>query len=66
MDASPIGTIHSLCARILRTHPVEAALDPAFDVLDENRAAALQAQAVENGPGSGRPMTPMRPFSFRC
>jgi ATP-dependent helicase/nuclease subunit A len=47
MDAAPIGTIHSLCARILRTHPVEAALDPAFDVLDENRAAALQAQAVE-------------------
>ncbi len=47
MDAAPIGTIHSLCTRILRTHPVEAALDPTFDVLDENRAAMLQAQAVE-------------------
>lgn len=47
MDAAPIGTIHSLCARILRIHPVEAALDPAFDVLDENRAAALMSQAVE-------------------
>ncbi|MCP4427280.1 MAG: UvrD-helicase domain-containing protein, partial [Chloroflexi bacterium] len=47
MDAAPIGTIHSLCARVLRAHPAEAALDPAFDVLDENTAAALQAQAVE-------------------
>jgi len=47
MDAAPIGTIHALCARLLRTHPVEAALDPAFDVLDESTAAALQAQAVE-------------------
>lgn len=47
MDTAPIGTIHSLCARILRTHPVEAGLDPAFDVLDENMAAAPQAQAVE-------------------
>jgi ATP-dependent helicase/nuclease subunit A len=47
MDAAPIGTIHSICARVLRTHPAEAALDPAFEVLDENRAAALQAQAVE-------------------
>jgi ATP-dependent helicase/nuclease subunit A len=47
MDAAPIGTIHGLCARLLRTHPAEAALDPAFDVLDESAAAALQAQAVE-------------------
>ncbi|HEX6386971.1 MAG TPA: UvrD-helicase domain-containing protein [Anaerolineae bacterium] len=47
MDAAPIGTIHSLCSRILRSHPAEAALDPAFDVLDENMATALQVQAVE-------------------
>ncbi|MFQ5421111.1 MAG: UvrD-helicase domain-containing protein, partial [Anaerolineae bacterium] len=47
MDAAPIGTIHSLCARVLRAHPAEAALDPAFDVLDENTAAALKSQAVE-------------------
>ncbi|MFQ5437042.1 MAG: UvrD-helicase domain-containing protein, partial [Anaerolineae bacterium] len=47
MDAAPIGTIHALCARVLRAHPAEAALDPAFDVLDENTAAALQSQAVE-------------------
>lgn len=48
LDAAPIGTIHSLCAAILRTHPAEAGVDPAFDVLDEGVAAALRAQAVES------------------
>lgn len=42
-----IGTIHSLCASILRANPAEAALDPAFDVLDENEAAILLDDAVE-------------------
>jgi ATP-dependent helicase/nuclease subunit A len=35
MDAARIGTIHSLCAEILRNHPAEAGIDPRFDVLDE-------------------------------
>ena len=48
LDAARIGTIHSLCAEILRAHPAEAALDPNFAVLEEGRAAALQAQSVEN------------------
>ncbi|MFQ5594948.1 MAG: UvrD-helicase domain-containing protein [Anaerolineae bacterium] len=48
LDAAPIGTIHSLCATILRTHPAEAGVDPAFDVVDEGVAAALRAQAVES------------------
>ena len=47
LDAAPIGTIHGLCARLLRAHPAEAALDPDVAVLDESRAAALQAEAVE-------------------
>ena len=47
MDAARIGTIHSLCAEILRAHPAEAAVDPKFDVLDEGLAAALQMQVVE-------------------
>ncbi|MFQ5857793.1 MAG: UvrD-helicase domain-containing protein [Anaerolineae bacterium] len=47
LDAAPIGTIHSLCATILRTHPAEAGVDPAFEVLDEGAATALRAQAVE-------------------
>lgn len=48
LDAAPIGTIHSLCATVLRTHPAEAGVDPAFEVLDEGTAAALRAQAVES------------------
>ncbi len=47
LDSARIGTIHSLCAEILRAHPAEAELDPDFDVLDENRAALLKARAVD-------------------
>jgi ATP-dependent helicase/nuclease subunit A len=50
LDAARIGTIHSLCAQILREHPVEAARQgalPGFGVLEEGRAAVLRARAVE-------------------
>jgi ATP-dependent helicase/nuclease subunit A len=47
LDAARIGTIHSLCAEILRAHPAEAALDPSFVVLEEGQAAAWQAQAID-------------------
>jgi ATP-dependent helicase/nuclease subunit A len=46
IDSARIGTIHSLCAEILRSHPAEAELDPAFEVLEEGLASALQAEAV--------------------
>jgi len=46
LDAARIGTIHSLCAEILRTHPAEARIDPRFVVLDENEAAALRAEVA--------------------
>jgi len=48
MDSARIGTIHSLCAEILRSHPAEARLDPQFIVVEENKAAALRVQAVQN------------------
>jgi ATP-dependent helicase/nuclease subunit A len=48
IDTARIGTIHSLCAEIIRAHPVEAAVDPGFEVLDEGLAAAWRAQAVED------------------
>ena len=32
LDKAPIGTIHSFCAQLLRLHPVEAGIDPAFRV----------------------------------
>jgi ATP-dependent helicase/nuclease subunit A len=47
LDSARIGTIHSLCADLLRLYPAEAGVDPRFTVLEEGRAAMLQAQAVE-------------------
>jgi ATP-dependent helicase/nuclease subunit A len=46
MDAARIGTIHSLCAEILRAHPAEARLDPAFRVVDEGLGLTFKARAV--------------------
>ncbi len=48
IDSARIGTIHSLCAEILRAHPAEAGLDPGFTVLEEGLAAALQAEAIDS------------------
>ncbi len=48
IDSARIGTIHSLCAEILRAHPAEAGLDPQFEVLEEGLSAALQAEAIES------------------
>lgn len=47
MDSANIGTIHNLCGRILRAHPAEAGLDPAFSVLEDNDAAVMTGQIVE-------------------
>jgi ATP-dependent helicase/nuclease subunit A len=46
LDAARIGTIHELCAQILRTHPAEAAIDPRFQMLEEGSASWLQNEAV--------------------
>lgn len=47
MDAARIGTIHSLCATLLRANPVEAQVDPRFGVLDETDATIWQADALD-------------------
>ncbi|MGD2178243.1 MAG: UvrD-helicase domain-containing protein, partial [Anaerolineae bacterium] len=47
LDAARIGTIHNLCAEILRHHPAETGLDPRFDMLEEGQMALLRAQAVD-------------------
>lgn len=47
LDSARAGTIHSLCASILRAHPAEAGLDPAFEVIEETEASALLDQAIE-------------------
>ena len=46
MDSARISTIHSLCAEILRAHPVEARVDPKFEVIEESLTTALRAQVV--------------------
>jgi ATP-dependent helicase/nuclease subunit A len=48
IDSARIGTIHSLCAEILRAHPAEAGVDPRFDVLDEGLSAALRVQVLND------------------
>ena len=47
LDSARIGTIHALCADLLRLYPAEAGVDPRFDVLEEGLAATLQAQVIE-------------------
>ena len=47
LDDAPIGTIHHLCGRILRAHPVTAGIDPAYTVLEEDQAEILRAEALD-------------------
>ncbi|HST42293.1 MAG TPA: UvrD-helicase domain-containing protein [Conexibacter sp.] len=42
-----VSTIHGFCARLLRTHPLAAGIDPRFAVLDENASRALAAGAFD-------------------
>ncbi|MGC9467251.1 MAG: UvrD-helicase domain-containing protein [Anaerolineae bacterium] len=51
LDAARIGTIHSLCAEILRHHPAEAGIDPRFEMLDEGVMALLKAQVADEALG---------------
>jgi ATP-dependent helicase/nuclease subunit A len=46
LDSARIGTIHGLCAAILRANAAEAALDPGFALLDEVEAAILADDAI--------------------
>ncbi len=47
LDSSRIGTIHALCASILRAHPAEAGLDPSFEVIEEIEANTLLDKALD-------------------
>lgn len=48
MDAARIGTIHSMCSEILRTHPAEAGIDPQFEVIDEGKSVVLKLNVVSD------------------
>ncbi len=47
LEVARIGTIHSLCADVLREHPVEAGVDPLFEVAAGDEAEALYASAFD-------------------
>ena len=42
-----ISTIHAFCARLLRTHALDAGLDPEFTVLDERETLPLRLAAFD-------------------
>ena len=42
-----VSTIHGFCARLLRTHPLTAGIDPEFRVLDEPAASRLAVDAFD-------------------
>ncbi|HEY8078301.1 MAG TPA: UvrD-helicase domain-containing protein, partial [Labilithrix sp.] len=45
LEAAHIGTIHAFCADLLRERPVEAEIDPLFDVAAEDEADRLYDEA---------------------
>ncbi|HLY86485.1 MAG TPA: UvrD-helicase domain-containing protein [Gaiellaceae bacterium] len=45
LDGAWISTIHGFCARLLKTYPLAAGLDPRFRELDEPQGAVLRSEA---------------------
>jgi ATP-dependent exoDNAse (exonuclease V) beta subunit len=48
LEEASIGTIHALCAQILRERPVEAGIDPAFGEIDAEEARRLYDRAFRS------------------
>lgn len=48
MDSARISTFHSLYAEILRENPVEAQIDPLFQIVDEAEQDMLSNQIIED------------------
>jgi len=47
IDSARIGTIHSLCESILKAFPVDAKIDPQFEVLSDLMQAELLSDCIE-------------------
>jgi ATP-dependent exoDNAse (exonuclease V) beta subunit len=47
LEEARISTIHGFCKDLLQERPVEARVDPRFEVLDESEAEALYGQAFD-------------------
>ena len=48
VDTAWISTIHGMCARILRENALELGIDPAFEVVADERRADLLSRAIED------------------
>ena len=48
VDTAWISTIHGMCARILRENALELGIDPAFEVVADDRRMDLLNQAIED------------------
>ncbi|MGD9723078.1 MAG: UvrD-helicase domain-containing protein [Pirellulales bacterium] len=48
LDNARISTIHAYCAALLRSHAVEAGLDPRFEVLEQAQAETLLSEALDD------------------
>jgi ATP-dependent helicase/nuclease subunit A len=48
LEEARIGTIHSLCADLLRERPIEAGVDPMFEIAAEDAQQALFDDAFEH------------------
>ena len=46
-EAAFVGTFHGFCARLLRSHPLPAGLDPDFAILDAGQSGRLREVAFE-------------------
>jgi ATP-dependent exoDNAse (exonuclease V) beta subunit len=47
LELAHIGTIHSLCGDLLRERPVEAAVDPSFEIIAGDAQSVLYEQAFD-------------------
>ena len=47
LPSAHISTIHAFCSSVLRQRPVEAGVDPQFEMLDDADRSALVGQAVD-------------------
>ena len=46
MEKANISTIHGFCARILRENPMEAKIDPYFEILDDVESFQLLKESI--------------------
>jgi ATP-dependent exoDNAse (exonuclease V) beta subunit len=50
-EAANVCTFHSFCARLLRIHPMQAGVEPGFEILEEGIAARLRTLAFSDALG---------------